>query len=258
MKISQSFLKKYLEYLNGNVCGLQVKSMYVTCDYPQIEETSAIKWGNYWQFVAAGLLAKNGVIPVAELYKIGAEKGNPKPEFKLLERHGETFRNWMKSMSLTISKVNEYIEKGNYSGELDIDTNESYIIDLKSSSFIGNKWETFGWHIDRFRYAMTLLESGEIDKALNHCPHLIQALHYSMLRGKNLFIFYVVNPKNESDIFVTSLALADFVPMYEIWLSTQEVLIESESWDAKPCIANCFDCPLTCEFKSLLPVVEYV
>lgn len=204
MNVSQSLIKDFHDYVNGEACGLQIVAKYV--DKAEVTEPSdAMTLGCWFEFMATGALPKNGKKPVAEYLKDGVTYS---VKYRRMEIHVETFKKVMDFYGFKIISAGKRIVIDGSEGTIDLEVEltkdiefqygeqiitlkkgDRAIIDLKTTGLIDDKWSAFGWDIE----------------TLGNKEHLmVQAVHYSWL-GKRAFkrdyhfLFNVYSSTNEFD-----------------------------------------------------------
>ena len=167
MQITQSFIKAFQEYLNGQECGLILKAKYVDgIDFPS---TDAQNLGQWFEYICTGAKTKHGRIPEPEYLKDGKTLA---AKYRLMESHKATFERILAAYQIKILEVGKTLSYEGYEGTIDIIAEmlgEKVFIDLKTTAHINNKWEDYGWDIDTLDTKEKLM---------------VQAVHYKLLGWK--------------------------------------------------------------------------
>jgi len=117
-RISQSFMKDFREFLEGNECGVIIKAKYVDdriLDDPD-EEPGAKELGIYFEFLISGALPVNGQIPKPVLLK----DGRMSAEYRLATINAKRVTDMFESLGLKVIASNKTLTKGRHRGKLDL------------------------------------------------------------------------------------------------------------------------------------------
>jgi len=258
MKISQSLMKSFASYKQGEECGLVVKAKYI--DKKQSPPSEAMLLGQYFEYICTGALPAygDGTPPEAKMVYKGKPNEKLATDYQRAYDSAMYFQAMIKALNIEILEVGKEFTHDNMSGTADIwaKWNDRHvIIDLKYSGLVDNKWDDMGWHED-------FLE--QKDKLL------IQAVHYQMMAEKIVgeevpFYFFVFNSKDPSDVRVFEIVIDENKKeQHKIAVSNTELLInreiEKDSWKPIPSLYKCNKCYLSeeCEFRALLPDVKQI
>jgi len=195
-KISQSFIKAFTAYLNGDLCGNIITFCFV--DGKLIPPTKAMKVGIYFEYCTSGALPKDKQIPRPEYMKNGKDMYKP---YRDAYQNAGKLKEMLEAKGLKIVKAGAKLTKGRFEGTIDIIVEatkdvvfadgfvlkhgEKAVIDLKYSGLIGDRWSEMGWNLP---------ELTEEQKAY----HGTQAIQYHYLTDLPFF-FLVHASKNSKD-----------------------------------------------------------
>ena len=79
-KVSQSFMKEFSNYLQGNSCGLQLLAKYY--DNIQFPSSKPQRLGQYFEFQLTGALPKYGQVPEPDVVYKGTAREGLSEDFK--------------------------------------------------------------------------------------------------------------------------------------------------------------------------------
>lgn len=209
--ISQSFMVSMREYLAGTYCGNLIKVKYVDGRLLN-DQSESMSEGTYFEFCATGAVPKNGQVPMPKFMAsaIKSNKGSTEgltdkdmyAEYRIAKKTAEQLRGCMAAMGLRMVHVGKKLTLGRFNGTLDLiveatrditfvndqetiswKAGDQFIIDLKYSGLLYDRWSKFGW------------EWSNIQKEF----HGTQAIQYHYI-GKMPFYFWVTSPpKKEGD-----------------------------------------------------------
>lgn len=257
-RLSPSAIRAYWSYLNGDTCGLLFNDMYYDKTGVKIKETEKMLAGKLFEYLAAGIVGRDGEIPQALLTPTG--KFSTKNTG--IQEQAERFRKTVEQHKMDMFDVSVTLETdmGNYVLKSITDVcfekdGLKGLIELKYSGLLGNKWEEYGW------------EASTLNKRR---VHLIQAA-CNIISARELwgqehvpYYFYVASATNSEDaalfeVVFDERALAEYTDMIEnAYLG---IIVEAElGFRAYPDYKRCADCPLaeSCFHKSLVPGVTKI
>jgi hypothetical protein len=255
-KISQSFIKDFSNYLQGNSCGLQILAKFY--DGVEFPSTKPQRLGQYFEYRLTGALPKNGKVPEADLVYKGTSREGFSEDYKRAEESVSFAKMVFDDLGITILDKGVRLENEEMVGDADIIAEwngEKCIIDIKYSSVIDDKWSEYGWD------SATLSEKDET---------LVQAVHYKML-AQDLwgiedvpFYFFVFSAKDPGYAKIFKI-LVDEVRYETHKISVLRIRnklssINRDFFKAKPTLKRCLECPLfqDCGSKTTLPLVEEI
>jgi hypothetical protein len=255
LKVSQSMMKDFANYQQGQECGLVLKAKYV--DKISFPSTDAMKLGQYFEYVATGGLPAygDGTPPEPELVYKGKPNEKLSTAYERAYGSAQLFKALIKQFDIEIIEVGWKMQDDTMSGTSDLLVNwngKKAIIDLKYSGLVDDKWNDMGWHQDFL---------SQKDKLM------IQGVHYSILAEKILgepvdFYFWVFATQEPRDVRIFHELIDDT----KIELHNRGVLkvkegmttlTKNNSWKPTPSLQKCMDCPLvdTCPSALLLPTI---
>jgi len=272
--ITQSMIKSIADIENKKECGLVFKSLFIDNEFDKYPTPEAANIGCWFEYKCTGALPKNNKIPEPKV----TQKGELTAAYKRIENQISYFHRIMKEYDIEIVEsgktINQKItienEEYTISGTLDlvckarkdiivennvfVKKNELFIVDIKTTALLDDKWSEFGWDIDN----------------LYHKPKLMtQPVHYKFLckleYGKDLpFMFFLFSSSNENDCRIFAMNLDECV--YDQHVEDIRKTIGwmkyylKNSFPALPTTARCHSCPLkdSCKFKREIPEITNV
>jgi hypothetical protein len=250
IKISQSLMKTYTDYLNAKrdgkgLCGLYFKAQYID-KVVESKPSAAMKEGIYFEYLCTGALPRNGEIPQAEY-----TKGGLTTAYQRAKDASEFFKSIITYYGIKILKTGYVVSTGiidiwahggrMHSGEC--------IIDLKYSGLIDDKWNELGWDTE----SLTMKDS-----------LMIQGVHYKMLIKKALgldvpFFYFIFNSKDPTDMKIIREEVDEdkFFFHEQAVNNVKNMLMQDieRGFKAFPDYRQCKDCPVfaTCPERIEFP-----
>jgi hypothetical protein len=258
-KISQSLMKKYVDYLNGNECGLLFCAQYIDKDPEASTPASeAMKAGIYFEYLCTGGLPRDGKIPLAEYSYKGKSNEKMAAPYERAVESAKVFKSIIKHYGIKIKKVGLSLSTDRETGILDILAewdNQDVIIDLKYSGLIDDKWSEMGW----------LLESLHTKDSL-----MIQGVHYKILAEKVLnikdipFYYFVFSSANANHVKIIRQEVDESrTASHAVAITNIIGKLEQDirrGFRPYPSMLKCAECPINhkCSSKVNVPIVEEV
>jgi hypothetical protein len=252
MKISQSMMKSYVDYLNGKECGLLFKGKYIDKNV-ESEPSQAMKEGIYFEYLATGGLPRNNQVPEPDR----TAKGELTAPYKRVEEASQLFKKIFDHYQIKINKVGYSLDTEDMTGIMDIWAEwegKPCIIDLKYSGLIDDKWNDIGWDTESLPMKDSLM---------------IQGVHYKILVKEALgldvpFYYFIFNSKDPSDMkIIKQTTDPDKYALHKEQVKKMKKSIERELENGFKAISDyrkCKDCPLfsNCEQKTEYPTINEV
>jgi len=263
VKISQSLMKNYVDYLNGKECGLILKAKYIDKDpEAQSEPSEAMELGIYFEYLCTGALPKSGEVPEPQI----VYKGTPKEKLsepysrvvesaknfkKIIEHYGIKIIN--KGLSID-AEVNDTPISGVVDIEAEWDGNRVFI-DTKYSGLIDDKWNEMGWDLESLHMKDSLM---------------IQGVHYKILAEKKYgiddipFYYFVFSSKDPNNIKIIKQEVDESKRQSHIVaIGNISNKIENDlkyGFKAYPSLSRCSKCPIAhkCSSKVDFPLVDEI
>lgn len=246
MKISQSMLKMFQQYLSGDACGIQFEAKYITGTMPEIPPTESQAAGHWFEYKCTGATPRNlGIVP--EPVKI--KSGDLNAMYRTLQAHLPMWENLRPAEARYGEVISNDTAIFGYelTGITDVITPE-LIGDIKTTAFIDNKWEEYGW--------------GGDPEYLSQRPTMFQAKFYVLINwlntGKILPFWFWIFANNSDKVKQVKVEMSE--PSLKSFLNEVEYLvkaIENETGDFKPVQSyeRCFSCPIweNCKHRQTLP-----
>lgn len=258
-KISQSLLKDYNDYKGKKLCGLKLKAKHF--DNVKFPTTEAMDLGNYFEYMATGILPRDGVKPVPKISYLGTKREKMSAPYQRAIESAELFKKIQKEYGITIKDTGLKLESEYKNGILDIwgeMNGRPCIIDLKYSGLIDDKWSETGWDVESLHYKERLL---------------VQAVQYKMLIKENYgldyddfdFFFMVFSSKEVYNVkFIKINIDKDAFDVHDTHVELVYKQINSmdieKDFIAYPNVKECHSCPLfdSCQYKTEIPIIEEV
>jgi hypothetical protein len=253
MKISQSMMKSYVDYLNQKECGLLFKGKYIDKNVESIA-SPAMKEGIYFEYLATGALPRTNIVPEAEK----SSKGYLTVAYERIHAAVDLFKKIIKHYKIKIVKVGYTLSTSEMTGIMDIWgewDGQPVIIDLKYSGLIDDKWNEMGWETESLNMKDSLM---------------IQGVHYKLLVKEALgiddvpFYYFIFNSKDATDmkIIKQNVDPDKFYFHKENVLKMRAAILNNieMGFKAYPDYRKCKDCPLnaTCPVKAEYPLITDV
>ena len=264
MKVSQSLIKDWNEYVNGEVCGSVIESKYVKNTWDRTADDSDSKaLGRYFEYLLTGEIPTGYNTKPEPVWMKSAKPADMEGEFpnvdkmlapyRLAHINADRIKKLLKDSGITITKAQVKLTKGIYTGTIDIEADykpkgkrkaTKINLDVKYSGLIHDKWNKFGW-----RWT-------DEQKEYN----AIQSAHYTLLNGRPTW-FLVVSSTNEKDVELFAPEISDFY-MEQHEKKAERIIenvemINELGWNNYPSLQKCQDCPLkdVCKdaVKTLIP-----
>lgn len=248
MKISQSMMKSYVDYLNQKECGLLFKGKYIDKNVESVAST-AMKEGIYFEYLATGSLPRTNIVPEPER----TAKGQLTTAYERIVKASELFKSILSHYEIKILRVGYVVSTDEMTGIIDIWAEwdgKPVIIDLKYSGLLDDKWNELGWETE----SLTMKDS-----------LMIQGVHYKLLVEESLgiedvpFYYFIFNSKDATDMKI----IKQNVDPDKLYFHKQNVLKMRASilrdmengFKAYPDYRVCKDCPLanTCSQRAEYP-----
>jgi hypothetical protein len=270
-RISQSFIKDFSSYLEGEECGLIINAKYVDdriLDDPDADP-GAKELGAYFEFLAFGALPKSGIVPKAKMMASGKDM---MAEYRLATINAKRVRELITvTWKLEIVKVGWHVTKGRFSGTIDMlckatdfvtfDNGESWepgqyiVIDLKYSGLVGDTTPSYNKHGWKF-------------SPVQRRYHGIQAKQYYFITDETPFYFLVTQSNNKegtvSDmkffhVKIDQTDVARHINEANEYFEKFEVMAQV-GFTPRPSLKRCSKCPLReeCTVKHVYPHPETI
>ena len=247
--ISNSMLQAFLDCLNEKSCFYEFYHRYVIKDYSPAP-TPAMNLGIWFEYQCTGALPRSGEVPSPKTLK----NGKLSADYERMLYHIDKFKKIIDTYNIEILEVSKEIVYKRIKGILDIyckvDGLES-IIDLKTTSQIGNRWDDFGWDDRNFQFSNHILQ-----------PAIYKYLIYKTLGIEDVPFYYLVFSTKNSDILFWEVKYVDFEDTCNYIDKLAKELdafikynSESEFWpicDYK----FCQNCKMECTFRQEIPKIE--
>jgi hypothetical protein len=250
MKISQSMMKSYVDYLNEKECGLLFKGKYIDKNVESVA-SGAMKEGIYFEYLATGALPRTNEIPKPEL----TSKGALTTAYERIPQAAELFKRIIKHYKIKILKVGYTLSTDEMTGIMDVWgewDGDKVIIDLKYSGLLDDKWNEMGWETESLNMKDSLM---------------IQGVHYKLLVQEALgienvpFYYFIFNSKDATDIKIIRQNVDPdkfYFHKQNVIKMRSSILREMETgFKAYPDYRKCKDCPLfaTCPSRAEIPLI---
>ncbi len=235
-KLSQSTMKAYQQYENGDLCGIVFRELYLNYNLKS-ESGEAAQKGHYFEFLATGSMPAYGdAVPEPELYKRNGEAsdgrkyyvGEVKPDWILPKIQADNFQAYMKHFGISILRAGVKQARDGAHGNIDViarvskeqwpNVVQSYVQrDMGTDYFQVNpslpEWEECTWTDENgvlhmgcividLKYSAEIYEKWrdtgwDLDRLAEKSDTMIQAKHYSWLTGGLPFFFWVFSSTDE-------------------------------------------------------------
>jgi len=250
LKISQSMMKSYVDYLNGKECGILFKAKYIGKNV-ESEPSAAMKEGIYFEYLATGALPRNGIPPQPEK----TVKGALTTSYERIQQAAKLFKDIITHYKIKILRVGYVVSTEDMTGIIDVWAEwdgKLCIIDLKYSGLLDDKWNELGWETESLNMKDSLM---------------IQGVHYKLLVKESLgiedvpFYYFVFNSKDATDMKIIRQVVDEdkfFYHKQNVLKMKSAILKNIENgFKAIPDYRKCKDCPLnaSCSYKYEYPQI---
>jgi hypothetical protein len=263
LKISQSLIKNYVDYLNGKECGLYFKANYIDKDpEAQREPSDAMRTGIYFEYLCTGSLPKSGQIPEPDYVYKGKPNQKLSAPYERVMESVENYKRIIQHYGIEIVDVGvTYKAEVNgvpINGVVDIVAKwdgELVFIDLKYSGLINDKWSESGWETESLHLKDSLM---------------IQGVHYKLLANKSLgvtdipFYYFVFSSQDPNDIKIIKQEVDESkMQSHIVAIGNISEKLDRDikyGFNALPSLKKCTECPIShkCSSKIDYPLVEEV
>jgi hypothetical protein len=259
VKISQSLMKGYVDYLNEKECGLFFKANYIDKD-PEAQKppSDAMKVGIYFEYLCTGALPKSGVIPEPEMAYKGTNREKLAAPYERAQQSAEVFKQIIDHYKIKILDKGIYLETNEMNGVADILAEwdgEQVFIDLKYSGLIDDKWNEMGWDLESLHLKDSIM---------------IQGVHYKLLAERvwgidNIpFYYFVFSSQDPNNVKIIrqevdeSRKQAHVVAINNVMGKIKNDL--ANGFKPLPSLSRCNSCPIShkCKYKVNYPLIDEV
>lgn len=255
MKITQSFLKDFAAYLDGDECGNLIHYKWIEGKF--LEPTPDQKVGSYFEYMVSGALPKDKQIPKAEYQKNGKDMYAP---YLRAYENADKVKELLKKKKIRIIDFGKTYTKGRFQGTIDLiceaeeeivfndgfvlKKGDKCVIDLKYSGLLEDRWNVFGWQWT--------------DEQKMY--HGFQAKQYSYITNGLPFFFWVNSSKNTDDIELFRIVVSEEAIQNHISYANHlkekfDIMKEIGGFEPRPKYSRCMKCALkeTCKDKHEFP-----
>jgi hypothetical protein len=259
IKISQSLMKAYVDYLNEKECGIYFKANYIDKDPDaQKEPSDNMKLGIYFEWLCTGALPKSGEVPEPEISYKGTNREKLSAPYERAQKSAEVFKHIIEHYGIKLLDKGIYLEADNMNGVADILAEwdgEKVFIDLKYSGLIDDKWNEMGWDLESLHLKDSIM---------------IQGVHYKILADKMwgipdipfyYFVFSTQDPNNVKIIrqeIDESRRQSHIVAVHNVLGKIHNDL--NNGFKPLPSLSRCNSCPIAnkCNYKVDYPLIDEV
>ena len=243
-KLSQSTMKAFQQYEQGNLCGIVFRELFLNYNLKSKSGEAAQK-GQYFEFLATGGLPAYGDgVPEPERYKRSGTAGDGrvynvgeiKPDWQLPVLQAENFKAYLKHFGMKILKAGLKVAREGAHGNIDIiiqvdadhwdEIVRSYVThDMGTDYFQVNpsmpsreecRWMDEngvvheGCIVVDLKYSALLYDKWndagwDLDRLAEKYDTILQAKHYSWLTGGLPFFFWVFSSVDEDNRIIRVL-----------------------------------------------------
>lgn len=258
VKISQSLMKSYVDYLNQKECGTFFKANYIDKD-PEAQKppSDAMKVGIYFEYLCTGALPKSGEIPEPEVVYKGTAREKMSAPYERAIQSAEVFKQIIDHYGIKIKGVGLTLESPEYgmNGVVDIHAEwngKDCFIDLKYSGLIDDKWNEMGWDLESLHLKDSLM---------------IQGVHYKILAREVLgiddmpFYYFVFSSQDPNNVKIILQEVDESrISSHVVAVGNVISKLSSDSFTPLPSLVRCSNCTIShkCPHKVDYPLVEEV
>lgn len=261
VKISQSLMKSYVDYLNEKECGLLFKANYIEKD-PEAQKppSDAMAVGIYFEYLCTGALPRTGITPEPEMVYKGTAREKMSAPYERAIKSAEIFKGIIEHYGIDIKEVGMSLDcpKHGINGIVDIYAEwngEPCFIDLKYSGLIDDKWNEMGWDLESLHLKDSLM---------------IQGVHYKILAKECMdienipFYYFVFSSQDPNNVKIIRQEVDESkIQSHVVAIYNVKSKIENDirnGFTAYPSLVRCNSCPIShkCSSKVDYPLVEEV
>lgn len=261
VKISQSLMKSYVDYLNEKECGLYFKANYIDKD-PEAQKppSDAMAVGIYFEYLCTGALPRTGVTPEPEIVYKGTAREKMSAPYERAIKSAEIFKGIIAHYGIKIKEVGMVLqsERLGINGIIDIYAEwdgQPCFIDLKYSGLIDDKWNEMGWDLESLHLKDSLM---------------IQGVHYKVLAKDCLgiddipFYYFVFSSQDPNNVKIIQQEVDESkVQSHIVAIDNVKSKIYkdiSTGFMAYPSLVRCNSCPISskCNMRAEYPLVEQI
>lgn len=258
-KISQSFIKAYVDYLNEKECGLYFKANHIDKDpTAQREPSDAMRAGMFFEYLCTGALPKSGQVPEPDMVYKGTAREKMSAPYERAVESSKVFKKIIDHYGIKIKEVGMMLQTDELSGVVDIYAEwdgQDVFIDLKYTGLIDDKWNEMGWETDSLHMKDSLM---------------IQGVHYKLLAEKCLkipnipFYYFVFSSSDVNNVKIIrqevdeSKMQSHVSAIHNIFSKLDTDL--NNGFIPYPTLVRCSNCPLShkCLHKLDVPLIDKV
>ena len=260
--ISHSLINSFNDVELHGKCGKQFEEINLLKNF-NFETTEAQALGLYFEYMATGSMPRSGIKPEPERTKAG-ELTAP---YKHVIAQVENFKKQLEFYELTIEEVSKEIvvEFKGIKVKMILDivaktkAGKKVVIDTKCTGLIENKWEDYGWHLDKLA-----------EKERLTFQSVMYVWGWKQAYNEDIdFYWWLHSPSNdiESKIIKASIISTAFDKLERKILYTNEgiEMMIATGFEAKHGKHNCIlnmkgdRCPVTtCKQRMEVPVISVV
>lgn len=259
IKISQSLMKSYVDYLNEKECGLLFKAKFIDKDPRAYGEPSdAMKAGIYFEYLCTGALPKSGGVPECEYSYKGKANEKVSAQYERVIQSAENYKKIIAHYGIEVLEVGKNIELPDRSGVVDIYAQwngRKVFIDLKYSGLIDDKWNEMGWELESLPMKDSLM---------------IQGVHYKLLAKDSLgiddipFYYFVFSSQDPNNIRIIEQVVDESkMQSHVVAIGNIKEKINNNlmyGFNPRPSLGKCSNCPIgsSCQSKIDYPLIDKV
>jgi hypothetical protein len=260
-KLTQSMIKSLFDVNEGSECGLVFKAKFLDGKFDLFTASTVQSVGTWFEFMVTGALPKDGKIPQPQL----TSKNELTAPFKKIEAHIDNFKNVFNHYGIKIVSSGDVIKHNDLEGTIDIlalatkdiaDENgevivkakQQFIIDIKTTGLLDDKWNDYGW---------------ELNNLANKTKLILQPIHYRYIwlrkTGEEIpFLFFLFSSTNPDDYRIINFTFGESTYLGHTNLINKVLKLylyyEEKGFPAHPSPIRCGGCPLKGDCKSAVDV----
>lgn len=258
-KLSQSTIKSFWNYANGDYCGRKFKESIFDKKISLLEESPSMVHGQIFEYLATGQKNYHNQIP--DLSQIEKKNGNITKVGEVVNEQVDNWKRWIRVKKVLRPKINEkwklvtpdYIITASPDYFCQIKKKDT-IVDLKYGEPDGT-YGDFAWHDSKL----------PLKKSLH-----LQAKQYLFIKWKEGvnadFIFYIASKSNPKNVQAKQIVFKDFeksMKEYEQFLirtyKAISFLLHIDGFVIKPEIKNCYNCDVkNCSSETSIAEVKQI
>jgi len=249
-----------------DTCGLVFVEKYINGNFDLFPPTLTQKLGNWFEFCCIGATTKSKDVPQPVYLKDGKTLSAP---YQKMEKQVANYKKFMDFYGIKVIEIQSKWIVDGLEGTLDclceatkdikdkignviINAGEQFIMDIKTTGLLDDKWSDYGW---------------ELDNLSNKEKIIRQPLHYKYLSilkyGYEMKFLYLLFSTTNEDDFRSILfhSDSDHIELHKAFIAWSVQWLKhfiKVGFDPNPDVSRCADCPIKvgCKHFAYVPKIQ--